>query len=130
MAQLIDSNKMWYINFQNANGIYGKSEYYDIFYQTPGAEVLYTIKDYIYDNESESFIDRRDCVAIDMKVIDHNNVLNKYEIFKKELLATSCDSKESFFEDLSKNYIVDTNLLNIYWKTYVKEKEVRKDARQ
>ena len=130
MAQLIDSNKMWYINFQNANGIYGKSEYYDIFYQTPGAEVLYTIKDYIYDNESGSFVDRRDCVAIDMKVIDHNNVLNKYEIFKKELLATSCDSKESFFEDLSKNYIVDTNLLNIYWKTYVKEKEVRKDARQ
>lgn len=130
-ADMIDKNKMWYINFQEANSVmYGKSEYYDIFYKTPGAEMLYTIKDFIYDDETGTFLDKRDCVEIDMKVIDTSNILNKYEIFEKELLATSCSSKEEFFEELSKKYIVDINLLNIYWKTYVKKKEVNKNAGQ
>lgn len=129
LADMIDKNKTWYINFQAANGVYGKSEYYDIFYKNPGSEMLYTIKDFIYNEESKTFLEKRDCLPIDMKVIDSDKVLNKYEIFKKELLATSCDSKESFFEELAENYIVDINLLNIYWKTYIEEKkEVKMNA--
>ena len=128
-ADMIDKNKSWYINFQAANGVYGKSEYYDIFYETPGAEALYTIKDCIYDEDSKEFLDKRDCLPLDMRVINENNILNKYEVFEKELLATSCSSKEEFFSELSEKYIVDINLLNVYWKTYIQKKEVKKDAR-
>lgn len=123
MAQFIDNNKLWYINYSEAENIYGKSDYYDIFYHTPGAEILYTIKDKIYDEELECFVDKRDCLALDMKVIDFNNVLNKYETFKKELLSTNTLSKEDFFEELNKKYIVDINLLEIYWNTFIKEKQ-------
>lgn len=127
-ASIIDENKMWYINFKAANGQYGKSEYYDLFYGKPGAEILYTIKDKIWDEETNSFVDRRDCIALDMKVIDCDNVLNKYEIFKSELLESICGSKEEFFIELSERYTVDINLLETYWKTFVKEKEVEKNA--
>lgn len=128
MADTIDKEKLFYINFGAANGQYGKSDYWDIFYNTPDAENLYEISDFIYDEEDNIFKEVRDCVPIDMKVIKHNNVLNKYSIFKKELLETSSLSKEEFFRELAENYFVDRNLLNIYWQTYVKEQKEVKNA--
>lgn len=127
-ATMIVNNKMWYINYGAAKGQYGKSEFYDIFYKTPGCECLYSIADDIWDEDNQTFIDRRDCIELDMKVIDYSNVLNKYNIFETELLATSCSSKEEFFTELAENYIVDTNLLETYWRTYIKKKEVKKNA--
>lgn len=130
-ADMIDKQQMWFINYGAANGTYGKSDYWDIFYHTPGCEALYCISDDVWDEEEGDFVKTRDCVAIDMQVIDYDNVLNKYEIFEKELLASTCSSKEEFFNTLAKSYIVDRNLLETYWKTYVKRKEVKvKDAGQ
>ena len=129
-AQTIVDNKLWYINYGNAKTQYGKSEYYDMFYHTPHCEVLYNIADTVYDCDTNEFMTFRECIELDMKVVDHKNVLNKYDIFEKALLATSCMSKEEFFTELSETYIVDKKLLDIYWLTYVKLKEVKNIARQ
>lgn len=130
MADTIDKEKLFYINFGAANGQYGKSDYWDIFYGTPDAEMLYEISDHIYDEEDNTFKDKRDCIALDMKVIKHSNVLNKYSIFKEKLLETSASSKEEFFNELAENYLVDRNLLDIYWQTYIKEQKEVKNAGQ
>lgn len=130
VAYMIVDNKMWFINYGAAKGQYGKSEFYDIFYKTSGCEALYSIADYVYDENTDTFVDRRDCIALDMTVISDSKVLNKYELFEKELLATSCMSKEEFFRELAETYSVDINLLELYWNTYIKKKEVIKNAGQ
>lgn len=129
-AALIVKSRMWYINYGAAKGQYGKSDYYDIFYETPGCECLYSIADNVYDEDTDTFTDRRDCIALDMKVISRDNVLNKYETFEAELLKTTCSSKEEFFRELAENYCVDIYLLELYWRTYIKKKEVKKNAGQ
>lgn len=126
MADMIDKSKMFFINYGAANGQYGKSEYWDIFYHTPGAEALYNISDYVWNEDEQTFDDKRDCIALDMRVIDEDNILNKYNIFEKELLDTNAQSKEDFFNELAEKYIVDIDLLNRYWLTYIKKKEVNK----
>ena len=128
MADTIDKEKLFYINFGAANGQYGKSDYWDIFYHTPGAEELYTISDFIWNEDTQQFEESRDCIELDMKVIDNDNVLNKYSIFKQELLDTETQSKEEFFRELAEEYLVDRNLLDIYWKTYIKEQKEVKNA--
>lgn len=127
MAQIIEDNHQWYINFANANGVYGKSQYWDIFYETPGAEVLYNICDHIWDEDENQFVERRDCRAIDMKVIDNNNVLNKYSKWKDEFVDfTNRANTKDFRKYLKNNFIVDESLLNLYEKTFYKEKEINK----
>lgn len=129
MAQLIVDNKAWFINYGAARNQYGKSDWWDIFYRTPGAEVLYGIRDKVWDEDEQCFKDFRDCIALDMKVIDYfDKVLNKYSKFKQELIDTTCMTKEEFFSELSENYVVDINLLETYWTTFVKEKEVEENA--
>lgn len=123
MAQLIVDNKMWYINYGAAKSQYGKSDYWDIFYKTDGCEVLYDIRDYVWNEDEQKFDDHRDCIALDMKVIDEN-VLNKYETFKQLLLTTKTQSKDEFYEELGQHFVIDKNLLDRYWLTFVKEKEV------
>lgn len=124
MAQLIVNNKNWYINYSAAKGQYGKSDWWDIFYKTKDAEILYGIKDTIWNDIENKFDESRDCIALDMKVIDYTNILNKYSIFKTELLQTTTQTKEEFYSELAEKYIVDKNLLDKYWLTFVKEKEV------
>lgn len=122
-AQTIVDNKMWFINYTAAKGQYGKSDWWDIFYRTPGAEILYAIQDKVWNEDEQKFESHRDCIDIDMKVIDSDNILNKYEHFKQHLLETSCQSKEEFFNELSTTHIVNENLLETYWTTFIKEKE-------
>src|SRR5574344_400895 len=129
-ANMIDEQQMWFINYGAANGQYGKSDFWDIFYHIPDAEVLYNISDTVWDEDEQTFINRRDCIALDMKVIDYDNVLNKYDIFEKELLASTCSSKDEYFNELAEHYIVDRQLLEMYWTTYIKRKEVEKNAGQ
>ena len=125
MAYNIDKNNLWFINYGAAYGVYGKSDFYDIFYKTPNCEELYCISDYIWSEEDQDFVKTRDCIALDMKVIDYDNVLNKYEVFKQCLLDTHAQSKEEFYNELAEEYVVDRNLLDIYWQTYVKENKRR-----
>ena len=118
MAYTIDKNKMWYINFTAANTAYGKSAYWDIFYKTPDNYVLYKISDKIWNEENNSFDEIRDCIPLDMQVID-SNCLNKYSIFKNEyqnFFSKNIVKDKKYFEKyLINNYIVDKDLLNKYY---------------
>lgn len=119
MAQNIDNNKLWYINFTEANGTYGKSEFYDIFYKTQDAYIFYKIKDTIFDEFDNSVLTTRDCVPIDMQVIDYpDKVLNKYSIFKEQcnnIFKNKSPNKQMLFDQLKKNFITDDSLLEKYW---------------
>lgn len=119
-GEMIHNSQLWYINYTNANGMY-KSQYLDIFYQTPGAEALYKISDTIWDEDENKFNDVRDCIGLDMSVIKNKNVLNHYETYKIE--KENCKSMNDIrFNNYLKNkYIVDNNLLNKYKETYLKE---------
>ena len=131
MAQTIVDNKLFFINYAAARGQYGKSDFWDIFYRTPGAEAIYDISDRVWNEDEEKFDDHRSCVALDMRVIDLDlNILNKYSVFKECLLATTSQTKEEFFKELESKFVVDTNLLETYWKTFVKEKEVDNASKQ
>lgn len=121
-AQLIVDNQMWFINFNNAISVYGKSEYYDIFYHTPNAYLLYKIKDITWDDD-DGWKTTRDCRAIDMLTIEHPNVLNHYNDFVEKGPDLSLFDKQEVFDFFRKNYIVDEELLEIYWKTYQKQIE-------
>lgn len=129
-AKMIVDNKMWFINYGAANDTYGKSQFYDIFYHTPGCEALYNIVDDVYDFDEQAFVKYRPCVALDMQVIDRSDILNKYKDFEQELLKTDAQSKDDFFHQLAERYSVDKTLLELYWLTYIKKKEVNKNAGQ
>lgn len=121
-AQTIVDNKLWYINYSAANGQYGKSDYWDIFYHTPNAELLYSITDKIYDIDEAKFVTKRDCVDIDMKVCDYSNVLNKYTLYKNIINEHKFDPKsEEAYNYMHDNYIVNDELLLKYCATYYAE---------
>lgn len=125
-AQLIEDENAYYINYSAIDGQY-KSVYWDLFHHTDMCWKLYTIKDRIWDEEDEKFLDKRDCVAIDMECLTNKKLLNKYEMFKTQALAwysvTSNVDKEKLFEHLRKNFTTDDTLLELYWKTFEKELE-------
>jgi len=121
MAELIDESNNFYINYNEAVGVYGKSDYYDIFYHTPDAFLLYNISDNIYNKDFDTLESIRDCRPLDMLVIESKNVLNKYDTFKANIIAyysvSNSTDKNEIFEHLKKSYICDDELLNIYWDT-------------
>lgn len=120
-AHLTDERKQWYINYGSAMGMYGKSTYYDIFYRTPDAFILYNITDHIYNTETKTFDKVRNCVPLDMQVIElDNKILNKYELFRTAITNVGYD-KEYTNNWLKKNYRTDDSLLELYWLTFEKE---------
>jgi len=126
-ANAIDLGNIWFINYADAIGKYGKTDYYDIFYHTPYAHMLYSIEDNIYDETTKQLIELRDCKPLDMLVINHFNVLNKYEQFKAQSLAYYAIhhdiNKDSFFAELKKSFITDDELLEQYWTTLLHDVE-------
>ena len=123
-AQMIDENQAWFINYANANGQYGKSSYWDIFYNTPDCYLLYKIEDTTFDKD-DGIQEFRDCVPIDMLTIRNKNVLNHFTQFK-EVIDNQKETKitkDSIFSEIKKNYITDDSLLNKYWITYLHENE-------
>lgn len=128
LAQSIEDNQLWYINYANAITKYGKSQYYDIFYQTPMCHMLYTIQDSYWDpTTKEVKKHQRDCVKIDMLVLDSNNILNKYEQFEVQALGFysiyNDMEKNKLFDHLKKNFITDDSLLETYWDILCKKVE-------
>ena len=115
-ATTIIDNNLYFINFSNAFGIYGKSEFYDVFYKTPDYYLLYKIKDFVWDEENNEFVESRDCVEFDFESIEHHNILNKYHIYK------ACKDGEDSFG----NYIQNDELNKLYELTYQKEKSLKK----
>lgn len=120
-AELVDENNAWFINFSAANGTYGKSPYWDIFYQTDSCHVLYTISDTVLDENEKELINRRDCRPTDMLLMNTKNVLYQFEQYEAQALAyysiNSDIDKEKFHEHLTNSFVVDAQLLETYWKT-------------
>lgn len=119
------NNKTFFINYSAANGQYGKSDFWDIFYHTPDAHLLYKIRDYVWSDEENDFVESRDCVPIDMELINLNlNILNKYDDF--EQIVNGCDG--DFAKALyicQSTYQSDESLLQMYVETY-KQKQLKK----
>lgn len=114
MAKNIDENKLFYINYTAAKGVYGKSDYYDIFYKIPDCYLLYEIKDKVWDEDDKIFKLKRDCLPLDMLVIEKNNILNKYEIYENLI------KEGKTVEYIKKHYIINDELLKLYKTTYDK----------
>ncbi len=114
MAQMIDESGNYYINYPNALGIiYGKSDYYNIFFNTQDCYILYKIKDKVLD-EDNNILEERDCLPIDMEVIKSKKVLNHYETFI-ENIPENLIGKDDIFNYFKENYITDNYLLENYW---------------
>lgn len=123
-AQTIVDENQFYINFGSAKNQYGKSEFYDIFFETPGAEMFYKIHDKVWDEEENKFNDVRDCVGLDMKVINTPNVLNKYSIFENEMSKAGANmSEEEFIKYLHEKYVCDDSLIEKYLDTMIHDLE-------
>lgn len=119
-AQNIVDRQLYYINYGAANGTYGKSDFWDIFYHTENAYLLYKISDKVWNEDEQKYDEERDCVPIDMLVIEHNNVLNKYEQFKEQL-GKAKELNSAFIDELKQNFITDDALLSKYLDTYLHE---------
>lgn len=122
-ARLIDEKKMWYINFGNAISVYGKSEFYNIFYKTNECHLLYNISDKVYNKDLDEISSFRECNQYDMLCIDKSNVLNHYSLFKEELelfLSNNYDI-DTFTDYLHSKYIFDEVLIQTYIETYLQE---------
>lgn len=121
IADVIDKNKAWYINYDSANYPY-KSDYWDIYYHTPDAYALYNIRDKIYVPDDDELVDIRDCLPFDMKAIERVNIMNKYDKFKDEATEyfnkSSNPSKNELYKQLNGKYLCDNSLLDKYFNTY------------
>ena len=123
VAQVILNNRMFFCNYSNIVTQYGPSQYYDIFYKTADSHNLYTIKDMIYDEEENDVITSRSCEPIDLMVLDRNDVLNKYDLFKREVEMLKGDGQydeERILKSIKKKYLTDEKLLAKYSLTYKK----------
>lgn len=117
-ANTIDSQKLFFINYSAATGIYGKSQYWDIFYKTPDAYLLYKINDKdIVDGE---IVDTRPCVPIDMDVVEKRNVMNHFEKYS-DIRSNLADGDEEITNKYIKaNFAYDEELLKKYSAIYEK----------
>lgn len=117
-AQMIDDSKLWFINFNNAVSVYGKSTYWDIFYNTKDCEYLYKIKDPMFNEDLNEISEFRDCTKFDLMSITEK-VLNHYVTFKEEVSQLPHPiEKQAAFETLKRKYKTDDTLLEKYWKQY------------
>lgn len=116
----------YFINFNNAFSVYGKGDYWDIFFGTKDNYLLYKIKDVYFDEDTEEIETERDCVPIDMEVINkekRKKIINKYSLFKNEyerIMSSNIPLTEddilTYFEE---NFIVDEGLLKNYYTVYI-----------
>jgi len=124
-ADLLINSKCWFINFHNTFGEYGKCEFWDIYYEKPGAQYLFRIKDKIYDEDTGEFTEYRDCKVLDFHTLEAPT-MNHYKEFKTVVdAAKECDivNKEDIINFIKDSYATDDTLLEKYWITYNHDKE-------
>ena len=117
LANSIDENGLYFINYNNAKEPY-KSEYYDIYFNIPNAYLEYNIKDTILDIDSKKIINVRDCVSSDMQVISTDNVLCKYKQYEFEKLTNLELDDDEFRKYIHSKYVVEDELLDVYESTF------------
>lgn len=126
LAATINEQGLYYINFEELES-YGGSVYKDLILETPGAEVLYKIKDPLYNTETQQEETYRDCNSLDVQykfILTHEDLfINKYIKFENILktLSTTMDLKNAakVKQYFKTNYIIDEHLLNIYYQNYL-----------
>lgn len=117
LAQTIVDKKLFFINFFKTTNDYGKSDYWDIFYHTPDAYLLYNISDHIWNEETGEYEESRDCVPLDLDFTSKK--INKYKDFKD--LFDKCFRENKDFTTELESYKYDEELLKKYIITYSHE---------
>lgn len=120
LAETIDKNGLFWLNMEGAVNPY-PSVYLDIYKKEPRCFMGYTIKDTWYNEDLGVMENKRDCVEVDMEVVNSRNVLNQYNQFKELMSAppiSQLTDKDSFFDYCKKNFKCDESLLDNYWYTY------------
>lgn len=126
IAQLIDENKEYYINF-NAINDYGGNDYKEIFLDAPSSFALYTIKDTIYDKECDILNYRRDCCELDIEKLKGKKVINNYDDFQNKIIEFidkynidiyKDNFKQKLLNYILKDYDIDKSLYNYYLDTF------------
>ena len=116
-AQMIQDNNLWYINYGNAVSIYGKSEYWDLFYKTQGCEYLYKVKDPMFNELFNEVSEYRDCNLLDINALEIPNLLNHYTDFENFCLSLDEDTpfdKATIYNKCIEEYtIINICSLNI-----------------
>lgn len=133
-GEIIVNNKSYFINY-DAQTAFGKSDYYDIYYGTPDAYTLYNIKDTILGDDGKVTTadegGERPCNQLDIDSIEDETVLNKYEVFKSEVIRITDllpeFSKEAVTKALRKRWRFDDDLIDEYWDIFDKELETVQD---
>lgn len=125
VAETIENNNLFFVNYSNITDQYGKSQYYELFYKIKDNYILYTTKDTIYDETEEGLIEYRDCDPIDMMVldVDKDKILNHYDTFKEKMEEYKTNknlSEKEIINELKKEYICSDKLLKDYYLTYRK----------
>lgn len=119
LAETIDKNQLFYQNYEAINGPY-KSDYWDIYYNTPDAYVLYNIRDTLFIDGK--LIDHRDCRPFDLDVFKGKKLMNKYSKFKDvalDFFSKNDIDKKMLMDSIKSEYEFDDELLDEYYNTFM-----------
>lgn len=117
-AQMIEDSGSWYINYGNAVSVYGKSEFWDLFYKTQNCQYLYKIRDPMFNYTFNEMCEYRDCTMSDICALEIPNLLNHFVDF--ENFVMTLDSDIDFTKDVIKakckeQYTIDDEVFELYW---------------
>lgn len=132
-AQEIEDNNFWFINYGNAVSVYGKSEFWDLFYKTPDCKYLYKVYDPMFNTDLGEMSNYRDATDLDINCLEVPNPLNHYETFKEAfnklpmsqvpalVLAQAEACRITCLKYCKEHYTTDDELLNRYWNELLRE---------
>ena len=132
-AQEIEDNNFWFINYGNAVSVYGKSEFWDLFYKTPDCKYLYKVYDPMFNTDLGEMSNYRDATDLDINCLEVLNPLNHYETFKEAfnklpmsqvpalVLVQAEACRITCLKYCKEHYTTDDELLNRYWNELLRE---------
>lgn len=132
-AQEIEDHNFWFINYGNAVSVYGKSEFWDLFYKTPDCRYLYKVYDPMFNTDLGEMSNYRDATDLDINSLEVLNPLNHYETFKEAfnklpmsqvpalVLAQTEACRITCLKYCKEHYTTDDELLNRYWNELLRE---------
>lgn len=132
-AQEIEDHNFWFINYGNAASVYGKSEFWDLFYKTPDCKYLYKVYDPMFNTDLGEMSNYRDATDLDINSLEVLNPLNHYETFKEAfnklpmsqvpalVLAQAEACRITCLKYCKEHYTTDNELLNRYWNELLRE---------
>lgn len=132
-AQEIEDKNFWFINYGNAVSVYGKSEFWDLFYKTPDCKYLYKVYDPMFNTDLGEMSNYRDATDLDINSLEVTNPLNHYETFKEAfnrlpmsqvpalVLAQVEACRITCLKYCKEHYTTDDELLGRYWNELLRE---------